>query len=222
MSDTINLADEFSRHLFEQFLISQRKYIAVLLKDCKASYNAKAGALIIECETSRLARVIRTKADKIVIPALLGSAKILIRSPSGDIQIRSKEMANSVAPALTELEAIEAVNSSELAATIFLFVKHGLRPIHANSKAAETLKQPVSEMLADRPALLFRYSDNAMRSLNQLESLLLKHGKVQEFELVSEKANGDHGIYIVDATYVRWAGQDARLTIYRTYTLTNR
>jgi len=221
---TVTYSD-FSDHLFGQFLQSQKQLNAALLQDCKADYKIDHNqkTLTIECSKDDLFGILRSKHDQFVVPTVLADVKILIQFPStGEFIEVSKMLDNGTASAIEAGDAVLAVDSSEHAAAVFLFIKHGLRPMYANQSAAALFKQPLIEMMADKPPLQLRYTENALRSLNVLESLLMRHGKVQEFELVSEKGNGDKGIYIVDATLTRWAGQEARLTIYRTYSLISR
>jgi hypothetical protein len=86
-----SLTQCFADRLFNLFVESQLKFMAVLLRnDCKPSYNAQSRTLAIECDSERLFRVLRSKADRLVFPAILSDVKILLKvSEANCIDLKS-------------------------------------------------------------------------------------------------------------------------------------
>lgn len=218
-----NLTSDYAAFFFDKLLSVQRESIALFLKDCDASYDASQGSLVVECNSSTLAAILTTQEDCFVIPPILQGVGLVVRSPQGETLIcPQQDMEETASPQpqieiLTESEAIALANAAEFPAGITLFRKHGLRPMYVNSRMADFVGMSVDQILLDQPLLLYRYSDNALASLNQLEARLLRHGSVEEFALTSERSSGDRGTYTIDARLVRWAGMDARLTFYRQF-----
>lgn len=224
----------FNTNLADRFYAAQDGAIKVLLQQSLVSYSSVDNTIFIRfpdqnsVEASMLIKAYK-RGKAIVTPIELDTASIKIEVQGYSEVIRRSVNTNQVdvlanstlVNALDALKAIVKVEELEqkgIAAAITFFTDvrtHGMS-IYMNS-AIEAFTGYTREALYQDDSVKLFLKSEAIRSLNELQNELRAKGSVTDFELTSERTNGEYGCYTIDAWLVDWNGFPARLTAYKSF-----